>query len=177
MAKGWGCASRGKTTKRFAAGGFTGYGTKTNEPVGRGGMGGSSDGGISGGVNAGDRGRGGSAGGVTTGNVTGPSATNKTNDKLSKLKMKMDKVKAKAPMAKPKLPAKKPMGVKPESMPAINPRAKLAYEDMGAMFKREGTGTNWPGQGRGPMTRTAPVNGKGEPPSRAAPGKSSKERD
>lgn len=63
--------------KRMAVGGPVGYGgTQGNDPVGRGGSGGTGLGGVAGGVNGGDRGRGGPAGGVTTGNVTGTSARN-----------------------------------------------------------------------------------------------------
>ena len=66
-----------KKGKRMAMGGPAGYGgNKTNDPVGRGGMGGTGLGGVSGGVNAGGGGRGGPAGGVTTGTMTGTSARN-----------------------------------------------------------------------------------------------------
>jgi len=54
-----------KKGKRMAFGGGVGYGgNKTNDPVGRGGVGGTGLGGVSGGVNAGGGGRGVPAGGV-----------------------------------------------------------------------------------------------------------------
>lgn len=124
--------------KRMAAGGPVGYGgTQTNDPVGRGGVGGTGLGGVSGGIRGGGSGRGGPAGGVTTGTTTGTSATNRTPSTAR-------------PMARPSAPPIARLPNRPASLaqPPLRPPT-MTYEDMGAMFKRPESGTNWPGQGRG----------------------------
>lgn len=126
MAKGWGCCKRGKTTKKFASGGFVG-------PAG---------------TNRGSWSGDGDSLGVKTGTVTGTSATNRTEKGEDSNAKKAIKAPFKPLKAAP--PAVKPPGLKakPAGMSSPLRKEKLAYEDMGAMFKREGTGTNWPGQGR-----------------------------
>lgn len=151
-----------KKGKRMAMGGPAGYGgNKTNDPVGRGGMGGTGLGGVSGGINAGGGGRGGPAGGVTTGTMTGTSARNmRGTSRAPEFKAagpsvpmnRMNKPKMNRP-AKPAIETPleqyNPPEVTDDMLPGYSGREPLAYETMGPMFKRSETGTNFPGQGRG----------------------------
>lgn len=160
-----------KKGKRMAVGGAVGYGgTKTNDPVGRGGVGGTGLGGVSGGIRGGGQGRGGPAGGVTTGTTTGTSATNRPAPRPmpgrpapaapAMRPPKMDRPKRPAtPAIMPEVEEYTPPEVPDEVLPAPPRRAPLAYENMGPMFKRQESGTNWPGQGRGNFGR--PMRGGG----------------
>ena len=154
-----------KKGKRMAFGGPVGYGgNKTNDPVGRGGMGGTGLGGVSGGMNAGGGGRGGPAGGVTTGTMTGTSARNmRGTSRAPELKAvgpsvpmnRMSKPKMNRPAKpaiEPPLEAYTPPEVTDDMLPGYSGGEPLTYENMGPMFKRPETGTNWPGQGRGNQT-------------------------
>lgn len=106
-----------KKPKRMALGGLSGYGgTNTNDPVGRGGLGGTGNGGVSGGLNGGGQGRGGPAGGVTTGTTTGTSASNRPGREAPVMQKPM-------PALKPKQP------VRPMPKPAA-PRPKLRPDDL-----------------------------------------------
>lgn len=149
-----------KEVKRMAVGGGVGYGgNRTNDPVGRGGMGGTGLGGVSGGVNAGDNDRGGPAGGMTTGNTTGTSERNMRGTsrvpefkyaapKTGKTSKPKDNRPAKPSIEKP-LEKYTPSEVTDDMLPGYSGRKPLTYETMNPMFKRPETGTNFPGQGRG----------------------------
>jgi len=122
--------------RRMAVGGPVGYGgTNTNDPVGRGGAGGTGLGGVSGGIRGGGSGRGGPAGGVTTGTLTGTSATNR-------------------PMSRPM--QGRPVA-RPAAVPVMKKVARPAMPPSGVPMPREGimfgNGSLWPGQGSRPMDR------------------------
>ena len=148
-----------KKGKRMAFGGPVGYGgNKTNDPVGRGGMGGTGLGGVSGGMNAGGGGRGGPAGGVTTGTMTGTSARNMRGTSRppefkaagpSLSKMGANRMKAKKPAIQTPLEQYNPPEVTDDMLPGYSGREPLAYETMAPMVRDPVSGTDFPGQGRG----------------------------
>jgi hypothetical protein len=130
-----------KGGKRMAFGGPVGYGgNQTNDPVGRGGMGGTGNGGVSGGMNAGGGGRGGPAGGVTTGTMTGTSARNMRG---TNMEPEYKTAGPRAPITAPNKPKKSiplPPVAPPQEMEAPIPRGGLMYGD----------GSMWPGQATPP---------------------------
>ena len=130
-----------KKGKRMAMGGPIGYGgNQTNDPVGRGGMGGTGLGGVSGGMNAGGGGRGGPAGGVTTGTMTGTSARNMRG---TNMEPEYKTAGPRAPITAPNKPKKSiplPPVAPPQEMEAPIPRGGLMYGD----------GSMWPGQATPP---------------------------
>jgi hypothetical protein len=127
-----------KKGKRMAFGGPVGYGgNKTNDPVGRGGMGGTGLGGVSGGINAGGGGRGGPAGGVTTGTMTG---TSERNMRGTSMEPEYKTTGPSAPMNRPKKSLSLPPVAPPQEMETAMPRGGLMYGD----------GSMWPGQATTP---------------------------
>lgn len=127
--------------RRMAVGGAVGYGgTKTNDPAGPGGYGGTGNSAVSGGINGGGQGRGGPAGGVTTGTTTGTSATNRPAARPMPGRPVGAPPVMKPPSVRPKLPTAPKANMPSDPNPSV----------LG-IFKRPETGTNWPGQGSRPM--------------------------
>jgi hypothetical protein len=154
MAKGWGCAKRGKTTKKFASGGFVGAA----------------------GTNRGSWSGDGKSLGVKTGTVTGTSASNRaeaaeTSNVKKTVKSAPKPIKAPLPAAKPPVPKAKP------SMPGPRMGASLGVRDPWPGQSNIPTTRTAPGKGdREATSNAAPGKGDREATSNAAPGKTDRER-